>query len=279
MNKQITLDKQTVEALLAANVRNRPRTKYRETTFAQQMRDGTWSWDSPQATTFIINNSGDWLLDGQTRLYAIQSSGCYGHEGTLQIVPDEIAEDVFQTIDTGRARTSGGTLSALGVRNANTVAAIARIVLAYADGSGKTRCFVPSTEVNEFIRQKEGKIRALPIVNLHIGTHKRFPAGFFAGALNAVRLGVATIEEAAQFLFSALRDEGEERDPTKVLSRYAQRIASEKSGGGGVKALEELVFVTKLITAHKNHRQVRNIQFSESDIVFARSGDKTPWEI
>lgn len=274
--EKIILSRGVVADLLLANTRNRPRNTNREAVFADAMKKGNWNWDSPQSSLFIINESRTWLLDGQTRLYAMQRAAEFGHDAILATVPDDEAEEVFKNIDTGRSRSPGSTLTALGVANGNTLAAIARIFLFETT---KPTCYlVPANIVNEFVVEKEGKIRSLHVTKTHIGTKRTIPAAIYAGVLNAVRKKIITIDEASAFTFAALKDMGNENSATKMLSRYLQNPNIKRMSGAGIQNVQ-FVIGTKLAIAYKVGRDVKTLKVGDSEIATARSGDESPWSI
>lgn len=275
--KTVELSEKLVDQLLAANIRNRSESELRTNEFAKEMEDGTWNWDSPQGMTFIVNSSFNWLLDGQTRLMAIKNSKQFGHGCILNIVDDEKAEKVFETIDSGRVRTSGQTLGALGMRNATTISAICRTLLVEAEYHG-TKCYVPQPMVNALSVEKEPIIKLLPITTLHVGVGRRFSGPMFAGALNAIRLGVANIDQVREFLVAALSDIGPENSATKNCSRYFQRL----NGAGGSRTAgqrDQFAIVTKFVKLYAEGSRRQKIYLTDEDIEFARGGEASVWDI
>jgi hypothetical protein len=278
MNKteKIVLDESTVNALLAINTKNRNNSPIRTKRFAEAMTNGSWAWNSPQASLFVVNESRNWLLDGQTRLHAVKQSGMFGQMATLCIVPDEEAEAVFRTLDTGRARSPGQTLSALGVKNATTYASIAATLLANGSGSGKVETAIPTSEKNDWVFDKLEILELLPTNKIHVPTRKKFHSPIYAGALNAVRLGVISLDAVCDFLSLALKDAGAEKSPEKQLSRFfTQAVGSV----GGKREAIEFAYTTKCAVAYANCRKVSTTKCNDEDIAFARSGKKSAWEL
>ena len=271
----IRLTEAVVNQLIAANVKNRNSAPHREAEFAKEMSEGSWDWYSPQGNTFTVNESIDWLLDGQTRLAAIKRSGAFGHFGFLAVVPNAKANDVFATIDTGRLRSSGQTLGAIGMKNSTSVAAICRTLLYEIETKGG---FVPQPKVNALAMLLEPAISSLPFRDKHVGVGRPFSCPMIAGAINAVRIGVLSFGEVCEFLEAALGDIGNEQSATKHLSRYFQRL---NGAGGSRKAgqRDQFVLVTKLAAVHKAGKRLQKIYLTDADIEFARSGDASVWDI
>lgn len=274
---QIVLDPRTVDKLLEINIRNRARSAPRETLFAESIQADGWSFKNPQGMMFIVNESMTWLMDGQTRLEAIRRAGEFGHIAILAKVADEDAEEVFKTIDSGRGRTSGMTLSALGVENANVRAAIARTLLVEIDKNGNA-AKVSTSEINEYVYAHQETLSALPISKTHVGLKRPFPCAILAGVFNAIRIGFMTKTEAREFLVEALDDSGDATSGSRALSRYVQSMFAD----GGSRARghsEQFAIATKCAKAQKERRPIFKLIFKPGDIEFSRSGDRTAWDI
>lgn len=283
--KEITLDESTVDSLLAINVRNRKLDNRRVRRYARQMKNGSFGWNSPQASRYIVNESFNWLMDGQTRLTAIKQSGAFGQTAFLDIVPDDEAEEVFKHIDAGRSRLAGQTISALGVKNSTMISGIAKTLLQNS-APDKMIGHAEPAEVVDFSMEKEAMISRLPLRHTHVVTRKPFSTPVFAGCLNAIRLGFMTLDEVCSFLLLALKDEGEEKSPSRQLSRFIvqsrprkNRMGIVSDNGGERNALALYAFATKCCVAFANHRKVQSLTVTDADIAFARGGSKSAWEI
>ncbi len=273
----IALTEPVVDQLLAANVRNRSESELRVNEFANEMTNKTWNWDNPQGVTFTMNASMNWLLDGQTRLAAIKKSRAFGHSGIINFVSDKAADKVFETIDSGRARTSGQTLGALGMRNASVIAAVCRTLLVEAENRGN-KCYIPQPMVNALSISKSELINSMPITKQHVGVGRRFSGPMFAGALNAVRIGFATVDQVRAFLEAALGDIGADHSASKNCSRYFQRL----NGAGGSRTAgqrDQFAIMTKFVKAFVKGSRVQKIYLTEDDIEFARSGEGSVWDL
>lgn len=283
--KEIILNESTVDSLLAINVRNRRLDLLRVRRYARRMRSGSFNWNSPQAVRYVVNESFNWLMDGQTRLTAIKQAGAFGQRAFLDIVPDDEAEEVFKCLDVGRIRKASGTVRALGVKCGTLLAGIARNLLQNSAPDGSLG-HAEQSEVVDFVMEKEEIMSRFPLTARHVATQKPFTSPVFAGALNAVRLGVLDLDDAVRFVGLALKDSGEEKSPERQLSRFVIQ-AQPKIIRGGLKAdaggerntLVLFAFATKCCAAFAHHRKVFTLTVTDADIAFARGGSKSAWEI
>ena len=102
---------EVAEKMLATNPNNRKINHNRVVSLANQMRLGKWQLNGE---SIIVSDTGK-LLDGQHRLWAILDYGAPVQMCVASGVPD----DSFQTIDTGRPRSSSDIAGMLGIANAN----------------------------------------------------------------------------------------------------------------------------------------------------------------
>lgn len=258
ITRNIVLDEKTVQALLSINTRNRRGSELRSSINAEAMQSNGWCFESPQGASFIVNASMTWLLDGQTRLESIMRARNFGHPALLHIVPDDKAEDIFKTLDTGRARTSGQTMAALGIPNAVLTAAAMRILLLEVDCGGRMQ-YISQAQVNDAVSAIAPVVAALPITRQHVGTGAKPYAEVVAGILNAIRLDFLSVEEAARFLFDALADNGEKTSPTRQLSLLMVRIKSQ--GVHRMRPHEIFACTTHLAMKQAQHAEVKLLKF------------------
>jgi hypothetical protein len=121
--RELNITPAIAKDLLEKNTNNRPLSASRVSLLARAMSSGEWQYNGD---TIRIAKSGR-LLDGQHRLTAIIQSG----KAQKQIVVDELDDETFTTIDTGAGRNPGQMLAMAGEKNANCLAATARLVLCY----------------------------------------------------------------------------------------------------------------------------------------------------
>lgn len=118
------------EALLKANTHNRPISEAVVRKYAQDMAAGAWR---PNGATLVISRTHR-LLDGQHRLHAIVRAGV-----TLKLLIAYDADDeVFTTIDNGKARSAGDVVALAGMKNSSLLATSGRFVHNYGSGASLT---------------------------------------------------------------------------------------------------------------------------------------------
>jgi len=132
------------KAMLSKNARNRPLSPTLIRKYAGEMKAGRWNTNGQG---IIFSPDGD-LLDGQHRLQALIEAGVSVEMFVVRGVP----MDRFETMDSGRARTTGDVLGAQGYSNANSLAAIARLSWNYV--SGASLSYGPSkAQLLEFVHR------------------------------------------------------------------------------------------------------------------------------
>ena len=110
--------------LLAKNTNNRHLSEKKVNEHAAAMSSGAWVFNGD---AIRISKSGR-LLDGQHRLSAIVKSGTTQQFVLVEGLPD----DVFTTIDTGRRRSASDVVGIAGIKNANCVAAAAKLAIVFS---------------------------------------------------------------------------------------------------------------------------------------------------
>ena len=268
--REIVLDERTVAFLWSINNGNRRGSPAREVMYGASVKEGRWCEANPESMMFIVNDSLTRLIDGQTRLSAIRASGRYGMHGILAIVPDDKAADVFHTIDTGRARSSGQTLTAMGIANANNKAAAVRAMVEYVERLP----VIDQTLVNEFVSMADPLLDALPLRS-HKNTGMRAPGPFYSGVLNGIRLGLATVEEAVGFVNAALSDAGGENDACRQASRLIQRIQTR--GARNAPRKETISTITHYLALHVKGQTIGVCRFDPSYDDKYHVGTPSPW--
>jgi hypothetical protein len=134
MNTNVDISIQTItptiaRGMLEANKGNRPRADKHVKKLALAMKNGEWKFNGE-----AIKFNGDKLVDGQHRLSAIVESGV----SVQTLVIRNLDDDVFDTIDQGKKRTMGDTLSVLGEKHYNQLASVLRMTDAYYTGTINT---------------------------------------------------------------------------------------------------------------------------------------------
>jgi hypothetical protein len=112
MKNQVTTQVETITPFIAAeylkhNTHNRAVNKNTVDFYAKQMKAGEWQLNGEP----IIFSANGRLQDGQHRLYAVIKSNC----SIKSIVVRDVDDDVFTTIDQGRARTVANIFEVAGI--------------------------------------------------------------------------------------------------------------------------------------------------------------------
>lgn len=111
--------------------KNRPLSELTVNRYAADMKADRWQSENGQ--TLVISDKG-MLMDGQHRLCAVIEAG----KVYEFLVVRGVAESTFDTMDNGKLRSASDILSLRDMKNATTVAAIARLTYQYAAGQGLT---------------------------------------------------------------------------------------------------------------------------------------------
>jgi hypothetical protein len=125
-----TITPKIAAAMLENNPANRPIKRQHVDAIVRDMVGGRWQTNGD---AIRLNCDGS-LIDGQHRLTACVEAGVPFET----IVITGLPSNVRATIDGGAKRTHGDRLSMVGVANANSVAAITRLVAGIATGRGRT---------------------------------------------------------------------------------------------------------------------------------------------
>lgn len=203
---------QIAARMLEANTNNRPARDGLVQSYAEDMRAGRWQTNG-DAIRFNVDGQ---LIDGQHRLFAIIRSGL-----TIpSLVIRNLGNAAFQTIDGGATRKAGDILNMMDVKNANTVASVARMSILYTSGQIQQRR-VSRTAIVEFVEAHPYIAEA---------AHISRPAGR-GGHLNAAPVSAIIFlanerryydDEIASFLEGIVEGAGLERgDPRLALREWS----------------------------------------------------------
>ena len=139
----ITITPADAEALLEINTANRPLTERHILNLSKEMMRGRWKINGDMIRISATNI----IIDGQHRLHAVVRSGI-----TIQTwVIYGLSDDVFDTIDVGRRRSSADTLSCRGEKNAVRLGAALIMIEKYMTGRAETNVRFTNTEVEELL--------------------------------------------------------------------------------------------------------------------------------
>ena len=171
-----TITPEIASEMLECNTRNRPLTEPHVASLVKEMKGGRWKINGD-----MIRISVDgMILDGQHRLTAVVRSGM-----TIQSwVIDGLPNDVFDTIDVGKRRSSGDTLVCRGEQNAHRLSAALIMIDKYMTGRVEKTVKYSNTEV-------EGLLAKYPDVRLSLMT-----------STNGKGLLLPSVLDACHYLFS-----------------------------------------------------------------------------
>jgi len=140
---QLVITPQMAKNMLTRNKNNRNLSMRTVENYAKDMRAGHWQVNGE---SIKIGKDGS-LLDGQHRLSAVIKSGI----PVPLVLIEDIDNDSFFTIDTGKKRTAGQIAQISGEKNGNRVAGIARMIRLLE--LGKESYFVSGLEIQETIER------------------------------------------------------------------------------------------------------------------------------
>lgn len=146
---------------LERNTHNRSLSQPRVDRYAADIRNGKWKLT---ASSIQFDKSGK-LIDGQHRLHAVVKA----NKAAKFTVAEDLDEDIFDVIDTGKNRTAGDLVSMSGVKYPALVASIAKRILLFNagefndGGNGKARnnAVDSNHEILKFIASHEGEIESI----------------------------------------------------------------------------------------------------------------------
>lgn len=214
--QQVKVTPHGAEAILKMNTGNRKLRSSRVKQYAEQMKRGQWL---ESGDPIRISKSGV-LLDGQHRLTAIVESGV----SIDCVVISELDDEAYTVIDTGLGRKAADVVTHMGVQNAHTVAAIAKLVIGVRAGISPNdtagMSLVTRVDIADFVKNNEDLVHNAAI----IGNTMFKDAGGRAtawGALWIFALDAGRPTEASRF-FEAVRSGANlsENDPSLALRNW-----------------------------------------------------------
>ncbi|MBO4719023.1 MAG: hypothetical protein J5658_04015 [Prevotella sp.] len=139
---------------LTRNNRNRPINKTTVEDYARQIEQGLWKLNGE---AIIISSKGN-VLDGQHRLKAC----CMADQPIDSVIIEGVDEELFSTIDTGRARTAGDIFAIDGINNPTRKSSVItayfnlrRNEATYAPSESIRKVKVSKQEILDFYRENE----------------------------------------------------------------------------------------------------------------------------
>lgn len=144
-------------AWLATNTRNRPVSKTAVKRYKRDMESGNWRF-SADPIRFDTSNH---LIDGQHRLAAV--SELEGHTFQFLVVRG-LDRDSQLVMDQGVKRTAGQQLALLGVKNANHMAAGAKLYMIWTSGlmfkDNKIQQLITAPQIEQWVSSHPAHVEA-----------------------------------------------------------------------------------------------------------------------
>lgn len=118
---------EVAKKIIESNTRNRRVDRNRVTLYSNEIKEGRWKSDT--AETIKISKTGV-VLDGQHRLHAV----ILANTPTYFVIASDLADDVFDVLDTGKSRTGADVFKIEGIKNDTIASAIIAAHDGFANG-------------------------------------------------------------------------------------------------------------------------------------------------
>lgn len=250
--------------LLKTNTRNRPVNDARVSEYAAMMLNGDWQ----DGVADIVIGADGVLQNGQHTLYAIVESGVAATVTFKTGMPVE-AQAVT---DTQRARTLGNQLQIDGVKNANTVAAIARYVYAW-----RSKGSLPAMTSTGSVNLDIDRVTLLAYIHANLDELES-AAGVGAtlhrksGLLTATQIGVLYVmfsdyapEHAQAWIDQVFGSSGVSEQPVQL---YRDRLVQMKGKTDNKKVwsiFQKYAFAVKSFNAYMARANIRRFTLSPNE--------------
>lgn len=232
--------------MLRRNTNNRTPRQKRVYGLADAMRRGAFKANG-ETIKFGRNNE---LIDGQHRLLAIVMSGV---EQTILVVRDLERDEVFDTIDTGSARTGGDALKVQGEKHTNVMAAgLKTIVILEREGQPSFARVVAHDELRKKLEMYPN-IRHWAGLQTQADTWRRMTLSGVCGVFAMFEGAGAEAKTLEDFINGVKSGAGlKEGDPRLV---FRERMLSKKHGTRMETAMFYALFI-KAVNAWVNDRNI-----------------------
>ena len=248
----VCITPQLAADMLQRNTLNRAITNIHVKRLSQEMLEGRWKLNGDS-----IRFSGDRLIDGQHRLWAVVESGI-----TIEsLVVDGLEDGVFDTIDIGKNRSHADTLSVMGVYAAKSTAAALKVIERYQSGRLASTPRLSNAEViGLFVRH-------------HAITRSVQVCGYQAGLVPASMLiafhylaSIKSVEEADMFVKDMKSGAGLSQDDP--VFRLRERFISLSCENRATEKRCDYVFACfiRAWNARRAGRTLKRLQISNEDL-------------
>jgi len=236
----VDLTPELAKTLLDLNPSNRSIRQTKVTQYSADMAAGRWALNGEP---IIVAQDGH-LNDGQHRCLAVIDANA-----TIKVaIMFGIDRETRLTVDQGSARSASDYLGMEGLQNAATVAAIARMAIAYERNHGKSLAnasFITAAEIRERVYKDADLGRSATFAATNYNYARTFAAGSLIGFAHYVLCKVNRIE-AETFLAQLCRGDGLKiRTPVYTLR--------EKLLGGKASRDRKVKLILQAWNFHRRH--------------------------
>ncbi len=238
--------------MLKGNTRNRAIYSVHVDRLAAAILNNEWKLNGD-----AIRFNGDQLIDGQHRLHAIIKAG----KPITTLVITDLNEDVFDTIDVGKVRTTANTLQAAGEKNSCQVAAGLRALKGIMMGAPDSIGRVSNTEIMAGLAQHPDIRRSAAYI------HNKKTASILVrgGNMCALHYLFSKKDETLADLFFSSLDDGSGlmmHDPIYWLRQrlLQNRLSPAKISTGHIAAL-----TIKAWNSVRKSERVKQLRFTPSE--------------
>lgn len=257
----IEVDRRLALELLKANTRNRAVNNARVAEYAVMMLNGDWL---DGVADIVIGDDGV-LQNGQHTLYAVVESGV----PIVVTLKTGMRLEAQAVTDTQRARTIGNQLQIDGVKNANTVAAMSRLVYAWREkgslpamtSTGSVNLSVDRVTLISFIRKNRNELEHA--AGVAVARHHK------TELLTATQIGVLQIifsdhapEHAEAWLEQLF---GEAEGISQPVQAYRDRLIQMKGKDDGWSVFQKYAFAVKSFNAFMARENINRFMLRPSE--------------
>lgn len=222
--------------------------------YAELIKSGRWILNGE---AFKFNSQG-FMTDGQHRCAAVIKA----NEPIQSLVVVGLADDAFETIDSGKGRSVPDALSIHGYKTPIVLAGILRLIYSYAKaGSPVAKSFnkIPTVSQVQFLRESPERERRL-IAATKIGPPNAVRASFFSPRIAGyiAYIGGLVDPEIVTEYFAALKEPRRDDHPVSALRR---RITHSLTDASTMSLEESLALATKTWNALYENQPAVQIKY------------------
>lgn len=257
----VTITPELAAELLSLNTDNRSLRQKLIDEYAKAMKNGLWTINGDSIT---ISKTGV-ILNGQHRLHAVIVSGV----SIVQTITSGLEDNVFPTIDNGRARSAGDALAISGNKNANIMAGAVKVIMAtknrHLNKDVKTRRY-SNPEVVNFVENLKNKdlLDECCSVGSKCYTRAKF---FSASTYGAFTYLFSEIDRSLALRFMDILTSGENISKTKHSSIYflRKRLIDIQSTRYSLDMISKYALIIKAWNLFINNKEVGQLAWAQRE--------------